>query len=147
MTNTILLSTLSKQETIQPGQKATVCQDILWCDRIYDTTGDSGRWVMNTFFRGTTTGRREVCVHIRWLVSQLELVDETTCVEHELFERNIGQLLITIGSLMGTYPREDGVGQSQPYAILEDCMVRLLHLNTLMPDLIRQVPNDGEVHV
>jgi hypothetical protein len=145
MTNTTLLTILSRQEVIEPGQKATVCQDTLWRDTVYDTTGDTGRWAMNTFFRGTTTGRREVCAHIEWLVAQIESVNETTCVEHELFERNIGRLLLTIGSLMGTYPQEHGVDESQsPYMMLEDCMVRLLHLNTTMPDMVRRAPDDNE---
>ena len=151
MTNNDLLNILSRQEIIQPGQKATVCHDTLWCDRIYDTVGDTGRWVMNTFVRGTTNGRREVCGHIEWLVSQIEMVNETTCAEHELFERNIGQLLLTIGSLMGTYPRSReeyaDESRSQPHAILEDCMVRLLHLNTMMSDMVRRESEDGEFHV
>jgi hypothetical protein len=140
MMNGDLLCLLSKQEIIYPGSKAIVDQGVLYSDRAYATAGDTGRWVMNRFIRTTVNGgRKEICVHIQRMVASIEGVVGITCLEHEQFETQISQILLSIGSLMTVY--EDDPSSN---AILEDCMLRLLLVNGSMSD---RIIRGMEVHV
>ena len=143
--NTEILTLLEKQEVIESGFKAVVHRQVLYNDRIYANTGNIGRWMMNTFVRNEVTGRQEICDHIVSLVSSIEGVVSITCIEHALFEKNTAKLLLSIGTLMEIYPKlSSGDERPQTYDILEDCMVRLLHLHGTMSHLIA---HGDETHV
>jgi hypothetical protein len=130
-----ILTILSKQDIILPGQKAVLVDGVLCCDHVYGMTGDIGRWMMNTFIRAptSTTRRRDVCLHIDRLVTRLEVAHMVVCgdvLQQVVFERYIGDLLQTISTLMHSYPLiEADENPLQPYTILETCLVRLLQLN------------------
>ena len=137
MLNTELLQLLSKQELINTGHKATIYEGVLYSDSIYSVTGNAGRWHMNTFVRSKTTGRREIYLHVQWLICLLEQGHVITCEEHELFEENIRKLLLSITNLMVIYPKRQHVPDTDdPYRVLEHSMVRLLGVSSYLSDHI-----------
>jgi hypothetical protein len=136
MLPTEIAALLSLQAAIGPGEKAIVYQNRLWCDHVYTTTGDVGRWWMNTFVRPV---HMDASLHIQWLVRMLESITTLTCSEHTLFDECISTFLKTITNLMGTYPH------GPTHASLQDSLMRVLYVHSILPACIRR--EECETHV
>jgi hypothetical protein len=124
-----VLDLLHRQETIGPGQKALLDNGTLRRDTMYETSGDLGRWFMNTLVRpvSTTSDRQSICDHCETLVSKIEsvytLLPHDPCRQEQM-ERRINSLLITLESVKITYT------PSTVHERLEECQVRLRYLTT-----------------
>jgi hypothetical protein len=154
-----LIVILSQQEVILPGHKALVSDGVLYNDRVYETTGDIGRWAMNTFLRPAKThARREsVYAHIDWLVTGLVNMFGLTGSDiqlHAIVEQQIGRLVQTLSSLMQVYSADDDVIEHplstdgdtiQAPSFLETCMIQLLDLQNMNNSI--DIVDTHEVHV
>jgi hypothetical protein len=144
---------LNKQAQIGPGQKALVFNQTLYHDWVYASTGDMGRWLMNTFVRDNqvVSMRKDVCMHIEWLVAEVDRGSDVFCGSKQqqvLLEIQIKQLLATISNLMNTYESDRTVGDIQGARCrLQECMVRLLCSTTRIFSGHVIVHDDTEVHV
>ena len=98
---------LARQENLEAGQKALIDNGILRCDYVHASSGDLGRWFMNTIIRPSAAGRNDVCDHLEWLVSEIASVyplsthdvSYQTCLDEQTC-----RIIHTLDSLVNTYP-------------------------------------------
>jgi hypothetical protein len=103
-----ILHLLERQETLEAGQKALIDNGVLVCDYVYASSGDMGRWFMNSVIRPSAIGRTEVCAHLEWLVSEIASVYPLSIQDlsyrPRLYEQTC-RIIQTLEILVDTYPR------------------------------------------
>jgi hypothetical protein len=110
-----------------PAKKAIVCDGRLHNDPVYDSSGNVGRWIMNTMLRPTDsgTGRDQICTHMEFLTLQIELLYTLLRhdrVQQESIDKKVVCILRTIANLVQTYQ------SSESQIRLEGCRTRLLYI-------------------